>query len=156
MKRSTPNPALDRLEALVGEWELEASVGGQTIRGARTKFEWLEGGAFLVQHTDAEPDESAPAEWVANAPFPVVTIIGLDDSAETFSMLYADGRGVFRVYEMTLGGGVWKIWRDAPGFFQRFTATFSDDGRTITGSWEGSRDGSEWEHDFGLTYRKVS
>jgi hypothetical protein len=37
----------------VGEWELQASVEGQPIPGrGRTVFEWLEGGAFLVQHAD--------------------------------------------------------------------------------------------------------
>jgi hypothetical protein len=122
----------------------------------RTAFEWLEGGAFLVQHADAEPaPASAPAEWVANSPFPLATIIGLDDSSQTFCMLYADSRGVFRVYQMSLSHGIWKIWREAPGFHQRFTGTFSDDGTAITAYWEGSRDGSNWEHDFDLTYRKV-
>jgi hypothetical protein len=42
-----------------------------------------------------------------------------------------------------------------PGFFQRFTGTFSTDRRTITGGWEGSRDGSSWEPDFDVTYTKV-
>jgi hypothetical protein len=92
---------------------------------------------------------------VANSPFPLATIIGLDDSTERFTMLYADARGVFRVYQMTLSDGVWKVWREAPGFHQRFTGTFSDDGATITAYWEGSRDGSNWEHDFDLTYTKV-
>lgn len=55
-------------------------------------------------------------------------------------MLYADARGACRVSRMTLSDGVWKIWREAPGFFQRFTATVSGDGKTITGRWEGSRD----------------
>jgi len=51
--------------------------------------------------------------------------------------------------------GVWKLWRDAPGFSQRFTGTFSDDGRTIKGRWEKSGDGAQWDHDFDLTYTKV-
>ncbi|TMK78683.1 MAG: hypothetical protein E6G45_05835 [Actinobacteria bacterium] len=71
-------------------------------------------------------------------------------------MLYADARGVSRVYEMSLSDGVWEIWRDAPGFCQRFTGTFSDDGRAIAGYWDRSRDGSSWERDFDLTYTKVS
>lgn len=48
------------------------------------------------------------------------------------------------------------MWRAAPGFHQRFTGTFSEDGRTVTGRWEGSRDGTTWTPDFDLTYRKVS
>jgi len=57
---------------------------------------------------------------------------------------------------MSLSDGVWEIWRDAPGFCQRFTGTFSDDGRAIAGYWDRSRDGSSWERDFDLTYTKVS
>ena len=39
---------------------------------------------------------------------------------------------------------------------QRFTGAFSDDGKTIAGRWEKAEDGSGWETDFDLTYRKVS
>jgi hypothetical protein len=153
--QQTPNPVLRRLGVLVGEWEMEASVEGQSMGRGRTAFDWLEEGAFLVQRAYAEVAEDAPAEWVANSPLPLATITGLDDSSERFSVLYADSRGVFRVYQMTLSDGVWRMWREAPGFFQRFTGTFSADGRTITGGWEGSRDGSSWEPDFDMTYTKI-
>jgi hypothetical protein len=156
MQARGTNPALRRLDALVGEWEVQASVGGRPMGSGWTRFEWLEGGAFVVQHADAEPAENTPDEWRANSPFPVTTIIGLDDSAETFSLLYADARGVFRVYAMSLSDRVWKMWRDAPGFFQRFTGTFSDDGKTVTARWEGSRDGSDWEPDFDVMYTKIA
>jgi hypothetical protein len=59
------------------------------------------------------------------------------------------------VYEMSLRDNVWKLWRDSPGFSQRLTGTFSEDGKTITGRWEKSSDGSNREHDFDLTYAKV-
>ena len=42
------------------------------------------------------------------------------------------------------------------GFWQRYTGTFSRDGRVITGAWEKSPDGSRWEHDFCLTCTKVT
>ncbi len=71
-------------------------------------------------------------------------------------MLYADGRGVTRVYLSTLVGDTWTIRRAAPGFHQRYTGTFSDDRRTVTGRWEASPDGSTWTTDFDLTYTKVS
>ena len=50
----TPNPVLRRLSALVGEWETEASVGGQPLGRGRAVFAWLETGAFLVQHSQKE------------------------------------------------------------------------------------------------------
>lgn len=77
--------------------------------------------------------------WAAE--FPLTTIIGLDLGSETFSFLYADARGVYRVYQMSLTEDAWKIWGETEdGYHQRFTGTFNDDGTTITGRWEGSRD----------------
>jgi hypothetical protein len=48
-------------------------------------------------------------------------------------MLYADSRGVFRVYQMSLFDGVWKLTRQASGFSQRFVGAWNADGRTIRG-----------------------
>ena len=70
-------------------------------------------------------------------------------------MLYYDSRNVRRVYRMSVAGGIWKMWRDAPGFNQRYTGTISDDGKTIGGQWEMSPDGINWEVDFDLSYTKV-
>ncbi|QLD89607.1 hypothetical protein HWV07_11425 [Natronomonas salina] len=149
------NPVLGRLDALVGEWEMQMSIGEQTLSGGRATFEWIEDGAFLVYRGEAEETSELAAELGENSPLPTVSIIGVDDATEQFTMLYSDARGVFRVYEMTLNSGEWELWRDAQGFAQRFTGTFSDDGDTITGTWEKSEDGSDWEHDFDLSYVKV-
>ena len=40
-------------------------------------------------------------------------------------------------------------------FSQRYTGTFSDDGKTIAGAWEICHDGTTWEHDFDLSYIKA-
>jgi hypothetical protein len=156
MNETPRNPALRRLDALVGKWEMEASIDGEPLGGhGETTFEWIEDGAFLVGHADAEPGDDAPPEFVANSPFPVTMIIGLDDWSERFCYAYSDGRGISRLYEMTLQDGEWKMWgRPGEEFFQRFSATFSDDGDTITGRWEASSDGSTWETDFDLTYTR--
>jgi hypothetical protein len=141
------NPAIKRLSVLVGAWRTEISIflDSPTVILGRTTIEWLKEGPFLVVRGSVEhPD------------FPTgLSIIGSDDSNETYSMLYFDSRGVSRVYEVSLSSEVWKLWRDAPGFSQRFIGRFSDGGNTITGSWEKSSDGSNWEHDFDLTYTKV-
>ena len=115
-----------------------------SVRG-RVSFAWIEGGAFLLMR--------AAVDWAG--PSGAVAIIGRDDAAEDYSMLYFDARGVSRIYGMNLDGGVWRQWRAAPGFSQRFTGTFDDGGRTITARWEKSTDGSHWEHDFDLTYTKT-
>ena len=59
------------------------------------------------------------------------------------------------MYRMSLIDGVWTIWRNAPDFCQRFTGTLNDDGNTIRGQWDFSRDGANWEADFDLTYERV-
>jgi hypothetical protein len=112
--------ALDRLEALIGQWEVEARFdagffgpGSPAVsdRGGRTTFEWLEGKSFLIQR------------WVSEHPAAPsgIAIIGPGEHPETFTQHYYDSRGVTRVYQMSLDGGVWKIWREAPGFWQRYT-----------------------------------
>jgi len=46
-------------------------------------------------------------------------------------------------------------WRNAPGFSQRSTLTIVDDGLTIIGKGELSKDGVSWEQDLDLTYTRV-
>jgi len=84
-----------------------------------------------------------------------VAVFGSDDSADVFFMLYFDERGVSRKYEVTLRNNIWKLWRNAPGFSQRFTGTFVDYGLSIIGKGELSRDGSRWEPDLELTYTRT-
>jgi hypothetical protein len=81
--------------------------------------------------------------------------MGVDESSGAFSVLYADARGIFRIYEMTLIDGIWKIWRDTPEFRQRFLGKLSADQRTIEARWEKSVDGSPWEHDFDVSYTRA-
>ena len=113
---------------------------------AETSFEWLEGAQFLIQRWRV--DHPAAPDGIA--------IIGAGETDESYRQHYFDSRGVARVYEMTLADGVWKLWRVAPDFSQRFTGIFNPAADMISGTWEGSRDGSTWEHDFDLTYTRVS
>jgi hypothetical protein len=146
--------ALSRLEALVGEWEMEVSFEAGffgpgspalTHRGGRTTFEWLQGNFFLVERSTPD-DPRAPS---------AIMIIGASESPDSFEQHYYDSRGVARVYRMSLSHGVWRLWREAPGFWQRYTGRFSQDEKAIQGAWEKSADGSHWEHDFILNYIKV-
>ena len=149
-------PALSQLEVLLGEWTMHPTIGGQPTGLGRTTFAWSTDGAFLVQHADAVASEiQIPAEWLANSPFPTTAIMGLDDGSGEFAMLYADARNVYRVYRMTLAGDTWTVWREAAGFHQRYVGYLSADGATITGGWQSSSDGEQWQADFELDYRKV-
>jgi hypothetical protein len=150
MREPAPDHNLRPLEVLVGEWDMWAL--GRKAGPFRSSVTWEEGGAFLVQRTDVVPATSVPPEWEGLLPFPTVTVTGYDDSAGAFTTLYADGRGVARVYGTAVREGVWTMWRAAPGFHQRFTGTLDAGGGTISGGWERSEDGMEWETDFDVTY----
>lgn len=148
MEQSDREPALERLEALVGEWTLEAGPPGgpRWPGGGRVRFEWLEGRTFLVQRWTIGLPEAPDG----------IAIIGLGDEPGAFRQHYFDSRGIHRVYEMTLDGGVWRLWRNAsPPFPQRFRGVFEDEGRTIAGRWEKAEDGGAWTTDFDMTYRRV-
>ena len=143
------HPALARLDVLVGRW----SVQVEGVAPAWSEVSWVQDGAFLRQFTDRDPvPDSVPDAWRGVAPFPTVTMIGLDDSADQFTTLYADARGVSRVYQMTFVGREWTLIRYAPGFNQRFLATVSEDGNRVDGRWERSADGETWDLDFELSY----
>src|SRR5437764_632156 len=126
--------ALKQLEPLLGEWMLEAKspVGEPWPGEARASFEWHESHAHLVARTTVDlPD--APN---------TVSIIGCDAANGTYFQLYSDERGVCRVYQMSIGGGTWTLWREGEPFAQRFTATISNDGNTIEGRREEVEDGT--------------
>jgi hypothetical protein len=69
-------------------------------------------------------------------------------------MHYFDSRGVMRVYQTSFEGGVWRFWRDHPGFSQRSTGVFEDGGRTIRTLVELNEDGS-WKPDLEVIYRRA-
>jgi hypothetical protein len=148
MEETTGNPALKDLERLVGDWDMELFGASflpdpeARVRGSAA-FKWMLGGALLVMSQGAG---TPTATWA----------IGRDESSEDYVVLYFDNRGVSRVYEMSFSERVWRMWRDNPGFSQRFEGTVSEDGRTIDAAWQKSVDGVEWEHDFNLTYTKAA
>jgi len=51
-----------------------------------------------------------------------------------------------------MNDGVWKLWREASGFWQCYTGVFSGDGRMIEGGGEGSAEGPRPKHDVDLNY----
>ena len=149
MEQPTAEKALKELEVLVGEWALEATgPDGEPWPGkASLTFEWLEGSdkRLLVERATVEMPEAPDT----------VCVIGADAANGTYHQLYTDSRNVCRIYEMTVGDGEWKIWREGEPFDQRFTATISDDAKTINGLWE-LNEGDGWKTDFDLVFRRVT
>jgi hypothetical protein len=144
---------MKRLAPFLGEWRLRAELPDAPPgdQGARAVFEWMPGERFLVQRWEVPVPEAPDG----------IAIIGFHAERDTYLQHYFDSRGVARVYEMSFSDGVWRLWRESPDFSplsfrQRFEGTFGDDGGTIAGRWEISHDGSTWEHDFDLTYTKLT
>jgi hypothetical protein len=143
----------EALAPFVGEWKLMAAFDDSPPAdiGAWVSFEWLPGERFLVERWEVPVPEAPDG----------IAIIGSDPEEEgRYLQHYFDSRGVARVYKMSFEDGVWKLWRDEPDFSaldfsQRFTGTFSADGKTIAGRWEICHDGTTWEHDFELSYAKA-
>lgn len=152
----TNNP----LSRLVGTWSTEAThsaLPGVLVHGT-AHIEWLEGERFLIHRARTDhPD------------FPdSISIIGatgqdrVGEPAENqpaaadprLSMHYYDSRGVYRVYLVDMDATAWRIRRNAPGFSQRFTGTFSDDGNVIAGLWEMCEDDVHWKDDLRISYHR--
>ena len=142
----TINPALADLAFLAGTWDMDLSQASflsdpdATLHSPVT-FEWIEQGAALVMR-------------MGNAATPVATwVFGRDEADRDYLVLYADDRGVSRVYRMTFSDGTWRMWRDTPEFSQRFDAEVSPGRAEISGRWQKSFDaGTTWEHDFKVRY----
>lgn len=93
---SLPQPpgSLRQLEILVGEWDMAGihPAFPSAVHG-HSSFAWLMEGSLLVWHF----------EWEPPGPPSAISVIGHDDEAvDTCTMLYADERGVARIYWLRL------------------------------------------------------
>jgi hypothetical protein len=135
------------LNDLAGEWELAVDLpGAEDVRGS-VLFEVL--GEILLQRTTVP---------VPEAPDSCCVVLAGDDGS--YTQHYFDSRGVARLYAMTFDGRTWTLERTKPDFaplefHQRFVGSVSDDGMTIDGQWQSSKDGQHWARDFGLTYTRL-
>ena len=141
------NPALQPLAPLVGEWRTTGThplVPGTVFNG-RTSFTWHEGGAFLLMRSEIDEPEIPSG----------VAMIGSDDAAGTFTMIYFDERNISRRYvvEVTDGKVAWH--RDEAGFAQRMEVTIAADGTRLDAQGTMSHDGGPWEDDLQLTYERI-
>jgi hypothetical protein len=120
-----PNPALKRLEKLVGTWDIK----GRTLDSkednitGRMTCEWLAGEFFLKQSGEIN---------FRGAKIQSLEIIGYDPSSQTFpSSVYSNMSGVVLAYQWNIQGHTVTHWTDA----HKYTGTFSEDGRTLSGGW---------------------
>ena len=120
------DPVVKSLDRLVGTWTVSGEAKGDVT------YEWLEGHFFLVQHVDLEQtgERSRGIEIIGRErPF------GATEPSEDIKSRYYDNHGNTFDYVYELEGDTLTIWggeRGSPAFYK---GTFSDQGRTLTGSW---------------------
>jgi hypothetical protein len=129
LQQQTPEPRSDlkALDKLVGTWKVSGDPQGQV------RFEWMEGGYFLVQHVELE---------YGGRQIKGTEIIGhlrrIDEapSSEIWSRFYSTTDGLTLDYVYQLAGDALTIWygeKDSPN---HFTGKFSEDGNSYSGEWE--------------------
>lgn len=140
-----PNPLLEPLEFLIGEWRTSGThpqVAGQALYG-RTSFSWHEGGAFLIMRSQ-----------VHHPLFPSgMAIIGSSDVAGTFAMIYFDERGTSRIFDVSVGDGTVTWRRDDPDFAQSLTITADGPDRLVSNG-RMSREDGEWVDDLSQVFER--
>ena len=157
---TTTDPTSNPLDRLVGIWSTEAThpaLPGVVVRGTAI-VEWLEGERFLIQRSRTDhpdfPDAISIIGQMGHDRADDATGAVSDAGKPQLRMHYFDSRGVFRVLEASMDGATWRLWRDAPGFSQRFTGTLADGGDVIVGRWQLRRDDVNWADDVQITYRR--
>lgn len=139
-----PNPALQKLDVLVGAWTLTMSdawflePSGTEVYGS-APVEWF-GDAFLMVRSELD------GEWTL--------ALGRSDAHDEYTALYHDDRGVCHVFAMSFDGERWMFTREDPDFHQRFIAEVGQD--RVVGRWEASEDACRtWRKDFDLIFSRA-
>jgi len=140
---STPDAALEPFAALIGAWDTAATHPGfEAVVPGITTFEWLEGRQFVLQRSHND-----------DAAFPdALSVIGAPEAGGGLVAEYFDSRGVRRTYGVALQDGVLRLWREQPGFDQRFAARLGPD--AFDGLWETAETQGAWRDDLAVAYRR--
>lgn len=117
-------------DVLVGTWDV---TGGPGAPRGRVRFEWLDGGHFLVQHVDLVEGERR---------IRCLEVIGHErrfgaasSSPEITSRCY-DNTGNSIEFTWELRGGELTIWGGERGSAMYYRGRLSEDGNTLTGGWK--------------------
>lgn len=123
----TPRPELKQLDRLVGTW----SVSGPDIAG-QVRFEWMEGGFFLIQHVDFVH---------GGRPIKGMEIIGYEqpfgttEPSEHITSRWFDTMGNSFVYVYEVDDDTLTIWGGEKGSPAYYKGAWSEDGNTNAGAW---------------------
>ena len=121
----TPDPALKRLDRLVGTWDIK----GRTLNAkednisGRVTIEWLPGGFFLQQR--GEMEFMGPKVYS-------LEVIGYDPTTKTFvATVFSNIDGAPTAYYWDIQGDTVTHWTEG----SKYTGTLSEDGNVLAGGW---------------------
>jgi len=83
-----------------------------------------------------------------------ICVVGALEAGDGPIMEYFDSRGVRRTYGVAVDDCVVRMWRDAPGIDQRFSATLGHD--RFEGLWQLATTPGDWQDDLKVSYRRRS
>lgn len=121
-----PSEQMRAFAPLIGTWKVTGGAEG-TVR-----YEWLDGGHFLIQHVDLTQDgmHVVGIEVIGHLrPF------GEEPSEHVHSRFY-DNQGNTLDYVHKLEGRTLTIWAGEVGSPIRYVGELSEDGRRQTGEWD--------------------
>jgi hypothetical protein len=141
MAAETTGRSMSALDRLLGAWDvtMHHSQMSEPVTG-RQRYERVLDGAFVLLHWEQDHPE-----------FPDAIAVMSEDRYHHF-----DVRGVIRIFDFEINDAGWSMVHLDKEFSQRIAARFNGpDEMESTG--EGSDDqGATWQHDFMMTYRRVS
>jgi hypothetical protein len=137
------SPLLQGFDVLIGTWTTEAThrLIDDVVSGT-SRWEWLDGGHFVLQRTHYDHERLPDA----------LSVIGAPETGDGLVLEYFDTRGTRRTYALSLEGGVLRYWRDHPGFDQRFSATLHAD--AFEGVSQLAETPGKWLDDLTVRYRR--
>ena len=124
---SGPDPALRKLDRFVGTWQMNGRTLGSDVDDitARTTFEWLPGGHFLLQRFSAD---------FVGMDIQSHEVIGYDPTTGTFpSTVYSNMAPMPLPYRWQIDGDELTIKAEALG--ATFRGRWSEDGTFFSGGW---------------------
>lgn len=123
-----PDPALKRLDMLVGKFNLKGRTLGSDVDdfSGQNSFEWLPGGFFMKQTFEAD---------FMGMKIHSLEIIGYDPKTDTFpSTVYSNLSGEPIPYRYEVKGKLVVITTDLAGG-AKMTGEISEDGNAFLGGW---------------------
>lgn len=156
-----PDPALRRLDFLMGTWQLDGKTDpafeGPAMKVTGTySFEWLHGGFFLAQRWDTvfgDPAGGPSEELPGGAVQKGIMFYGYDADTGKYRTHYFDGNGPYHkgsTYEGEVVGGHLRFTGPA-----RFTVLPNDDDTIVT-DWELPTGGGGFAPWMQITWSRIA